>query len=70
MADDIEQGLAMLVGGGPAASDSIQPPVGVTPPGLEDLNRIGEAVSDLGAAMDELEEALESLRETLGGTSK
>jgi hypothetical protein len=67
MADNIEQGLAMLVGGGP---DSIRSIAGETPPGLEDLDRIGEAVSDLGAAVDELEEALEGLRETLGGTSK
>jgi uncharacterized membrane protein (UPF0182 family) len=73
MADDIEQGLAMLVGGGPASpesSDPIQAVDGETPPGLEELDRIGEAVSGLDAAVDELEEALESLRETLGGTSK
>jgi len=70
MADSIDQGLALLVGGGLASPESMQPVGDDSGLGLEELERIGEAVSGLDAAVEELEEALEGLRETLGGTSK
>ncbi|PKB67278.1 MAG: hypothetical protein BZY81_05065 [SAR202 cluster bacterium Io17-Chloro-G4] len=43
---------------------------GVLSQGLEELDRIDDAVTRLGEALEDLQEALDDLRETFGGASQ
>jgi hypothetical protein len=67
MADSIEQGLAMLVGGGAPPSQPAGSRGADATPGLSELDRVQEAVTGLGEALDELQDVLDDLRETVGG---
>jgi hypothetical protein len=67
MADTIDEGLSLLVGGGIAASAASSPGAGVPPQGLADLDKIEESINKLQESLDALRDNLESLRETLGG---
>jgi uncharacterized membrane protein (UPF0182 family) len=73
MADTMQEGLARLWGitpeSAPESRGESQADGGL-PQGLEELDRIDEAVTGLGEALDDLQEALDQLRETFGGASQ
>ena len=83
MADSVQEGLALLWGGSPplnpAKTGEIRngrtqtegefPQDGLIQ-GIEELDRIDEAVTGVGEALDDLQEALDRLRETFGGASQ
>jgi len=69
MADSVEEGLALLVGGSPLSPLAGSPGADVTPE-LSELDRIEDAVIGLGDALEDLQDALEGLRETIGGSRR
>ena len=73
MADNMQQGLAMLWGPSPVmgtGTDSEIQADGGLPQGLKELDRIDEAVTGLGEALHYQQIALEMLGETIGGASQ
>ena len=70
MADSVEEGLALLVAGGPPPSPPAGSPGADVTPALSELDRVEEAVTGLGDALEDLQDALEGLRETIGGSRR
>ena len=68
MADSLDQGLAMLVGGEPDQPTGASVLGSQSPPGSEELDRMQEAVTELSRAVDHLQGALEDLRQSIGGS--
>ena len=62
MADSIDQGLAMLLSGTDSQTAGNSVLGSRSPPGLEELDRMQDAVTDLSEAVEELQGALEDLR--------
>jgi uncharacterized protein len=67
MADTIDEGLALLVGEDTAPPLPASPGAPAQAAGLEELERIEEALGGLQGSLDQLRESLEKLRETLEG---
>ena len=68
MADTLDEGLALLVGG--ARPSSVTASFGdseLPSPGLDQLEEIEESISQLRQALDKLQDSLENLRQSLGG---
>jgi len=68
MADTIDEGLALLVGGARPSSVTASPAASEVPlPGLDELEEMEESISQLRKALDKLQDSLENLRQSLGG---
>ena len=67
MADSVAEGLAMLLEGGRSLVEPAE--AGEEGPGLDELDRIEDAVTGLDEVIKELQEAVERLRESLGESS-
>jgi uncharacterized membrane protein (UPF0182 family) len=67
MADTINEGLSLLVGGSRNGLATGGSSPGAPAAGLAEMDRIEEAVSELQESLDALRESLENLRDTLGG---
>jgi uncharacterized protein len=67
MADTIDEGLALLVGEDAAPPLPASPGTPAQAAGLEELERIEEALGGLQGSLEQLRESLEKLRETLEG---
>ena len=71
MADTVDEGLAMLVSGNESRAEgeasSVRAPDSRASSGAEELERMQEAVAELGRAVAELQEAMEALRRSMEG---
>ena len=67
MADSIEEGLAMLVGGHAPPDETAGQPASSPVSMSQELESIEDAIDGLDEAIDDLREALKGLRENLGG---
>ena len=67
MADSVEEGLAMLVGGHAPPDETAGQPASSPVSMSQELESIEDAIDGLDEAIDDLREALKGLRENLGG---
>jgi uncharacterized membrane protein (UPF0182 family) len=67
MADSLEQGLAMLVGGEATPDETAAQPESLPVSVSQELESVEDAIDGLDEAVDDLREALKGLRENLGG---
>jgi uncharacterized membrane protein (UPF0182 family) len=67
MADSIEQGLAMLMGGEAPPDETAGQPASLPVSVSQELESVEDAIDGLDEAIDDLREALKGLRENLGG---
>ena len=70
MADNLNSGLAMLIGGENGPAESVLTADGAEPFEREELDRLEDAVTGMGEALGELQEALDRLRESMRGASQ